>query len=105
MVRFVIIFGQGKDSAEKEIFIVKFVYTVDSLITHTPQWTAQGMGFQGVWASRSGQTKAKQIKYYVKIQKRVRKQTHYMLLLFTIPKSSMVSSLALPHTDISADIS
>jgi len=48
------------------------------------------MGFQGVWASRSGQTKAKQIKYYVKIQKRVRKQTHYMLLLLTIPKSSMV---------------
>jgi len=52
------------------------VCTVDSLITHTFQWTAQGMGFQGVWASRSGQTKAKQIKYYVKIQKRVRKQTH-----------------------------
>ena len=31
------------------------------------------MGFQGVWASRRGQTKAKQIKYYLKIQKNFEK--------------------------------
>ena len=48
-------------------------YTVDSLITHTFWWTAQGMGFQGVWTSRRGQTKAKQIKYYLKIQKKNQK--------------------------------
>ena len=47
--------------------------TVDSLITHTFRWTAQGMGFQGVWTSRRGQTKAKQIKYYLKIQKKNQK--------------------------------
>jgi hypothetical protein len=27
--------------------------TVDSLITHTPRWTAQGMGYEGVWALRA----------------------------------------------------
>ena len=29
-------------------------HTVNSLITHTPRWTAQGMGYEGVWALRAG---------------------------------------------------
>ncbi|KAF8232561.1 hypothetical protein L208DRAFT_1397199 [Tricholoma matsutake] len=26
--------------------------TVDSLITHTPRWTLQAMGYEGVWGLR-----------------------------------------------------
>ena len=60
--------------------------TVDSLITHTLQWTAQGMGFQGVWTPRRGQTKAKQIKYYLKIQKKRSEDRYPMLLLLRLPE-------------------
>ncbi|KIJ92878.1 hypothetical protein K443DRAFT_39123, partial [Laccaria amethystina LaAM-08-1] len=53
--------------------------TVDSLITHTPWWTAQGMGFQGVWAPRSGQTKAKQKNIIFSINF-IRNQTNQTLI-------------------------
>ena len=55
--------------------------TVDSLITHTLRWTTPGMGFQGVWTPRRGQTKAKQIKYYLKIRKKDQKQIHYVVAI------------------------
>ena len=64
--------------------------TVDSLITHTLWWTAQGMGFQGVWSSRRGQTKAKQIKYYFKIQKKKSEDRYAMLLLMKLPECTMM---------------
>ncbi|KIJ93715.1 hypothetical protein K443DRAFT_111638, partial [Laccaria amethystina LaAM-08-1] len=41
--------------------------TVDSLLTHSRRWTAQGMGYQGVWTARRDQTTDKQIKKYFKI--------------------------------------
>ncbi|KIK04402.1 hypothetical protein K443DRAFT_93313, partial [Laccaria amethystina LaAM-08-1] len=28
--------------------------TVDTLITHTPWWTVQAMGFQGLWVAGDG---------------------------------------------------
>jgi hypothetical protein len=28
-------------------------YTVDSLMTHTPRWTPQAMGYEGVWGLRN----------------------------------------------------
>jgi hypothetical protein len=31
------------------------------------------MGYQGVWTARRGQTKDKQIKYYLKIKKKIQK--------------------------------
>ena len=31
--------------------------TVSTLITHTPQWTAQAMGFQGLWVAGGGENK------------------------------------------------
>ena len=65
---------------------IVFVATVDSLITHTLWWTAQGMGSQGVWTLRRGQTKAKQIKYYLKIQKKRPEDRYTMLLLLRLPE-------------------
>ncbi|KIJ97519.1 hypothetical protein K443DRAFT_105555, partial [Laccaria amethystina LaAM-08-1] len=53
--------------------------TVDSLLTHTRRWTAQGMGYQGVWTARRGQTKDKQIKYYLKIKKKKIRKWMYSL--------------------------
>ena len=70
-----------------------FVTTVDSLITHTLWWTAQGMGFQGVWTSRRGQTKAKQINYCLKIQKknqRIDTPCCTMLWLLKLPECTMM---------------
>jgi hypothetical protein len=46
---------------EKEGKPHNLLSTVDSLLTHTHWWTAQGMGYQGVWTARRGQTKDKQI--------------------------------------------
>ena len=31
-----------------------FCYTVNSLLTHTFRWTAQAMGYKGVWVMRAG---------------------------------------------------
>ena len=41
--------------------------TVDSLLTHTCRWTAQGMGYQGVWTLRS------EPKYHSKNHEKIRK--------------------------------
>jgi hypothetical protein len=44
----------GSDSTRLAVLVSKpiFVITVDSLVTHAPQWTLQAMGFEGVWGSR-----------------------------------------------------
>jgi hypothetical protein len=41
------------------------------------------MGYQGVWTARRGQTKDKQIKYYLKIKKKFRKWMHYIIVIET----------------------
>ena len=40
---------QWREAREYSGYSIKFGFTVDSLITHTPPWMAKDMGYEGLW--------------------------------------------------------